>query len=71
MNNSTTDTALYVNLAMTFLNFILGLATHFGWMKFQSSCCKDGSCCELKEEMGTDASHHEDKKPVTDEKKTE
>jgi len=71
MNSSTTDTALYVNLAITFLNFVVAIFTHMGWMKFQSSCCKNGTCCEFREEMGTEGTKPETSPTIVEEKKTE
>lgn len=54
MNSTDTETAIYVNLGISIFNGIIALMTHMGWMKFQSTCCKQGTCCQITEEMGTE-----------------
>ena len=67
MNCTDTETAIYINLGVSILNALVVVATHFGWMRFQSSCCKDGTCCQITEEMGTEA-HKPDPEPVSPKK---
>lgn len=55
MNNTDTETAIYVNLGISILHVLGAVMTHMGWFRFQSSCCtKEGGCCHISEEMGTE-----------------